>query len=236
MTPLSLAAPGRRSVMLRRGMVTVGEGAARARSSPQERSNEEWLRALQDPGPAGAAALGDLRAHLLAGLQGALARRGAGADACEDFAQEALVRIQAQIGGFRGESRFTTWALSIAVRVAFDELRRKRWKDVPFDAVTEDARAPIDLAAPGSGAPQERDLVRERVLSALRAVIDGALTDRQRQVLVAELAGMPHDEIARRIGTNRNALYKLSHDARRKIKAHLAAAGISEADVLWAFE
>jgi len=32
---------------------------------------------------------------------------------------------------------------------------------------------------------------------------------------------VPLDELARHWGSNRNALYKLLHDARRKLKAHL---------------
>jgi RNA polymerase sigma-70 factor (ECF subfamily) len=67
-------------------------------------------------------------------------------------------------------------------------------------------------------------------------VIDEELTEKQRAVLYAELRGMPHAEIAAQLGMKRNALYKLAHDARKRVKAALQAAGISEADVLWAFE
>jgi len=72
-----------------------------------------------------------------------LTARGADEDHCEDFAQEALLRVRERLGGFRGESRFTTWALSIATRIAFDDLRHKRWKDVSFDAMLEGARSPL---------------------------------------------------------------------------------------------
>lgn len=34
----------------------------------------------------------------------------------------------------------------------------------------------------------------------------------------------------------RNAVYKLSHDARKRVKAHLEASGLSKVDVLWVFE
>lgn len=59
------------------------------------------------------------------------------------------------------------------------------------------------------------------------------LTDRQRQALVAaEIEGMPLEEVARRMGTNRNALYKLLHDARRRLKRRMIAEGISPQDLL----
>ena len=39
------------------------------------------------------------------------------------------------------------------------------------------------------------------------------------------LKGVPIDVLAERLGCNRNALYKLLHDARRNLRAHLAEAG-----------
>jgi RNA polymerase sigma-70 factor (ECF subfamily) len=200
-----------------------------------QRDNAEWVRAIGDDGAEGEAARRDLREVLVAGLFGVLTARGTDTDLCEDFAQEALLRVRERLDGFRGESRFTTWALSIATRIAFDELRHRRWRDVSFDAMVDGARSPL-VFEPRVEATQEQTLVRERVLRALRDVIEGMLTDKQRAVLAAELEGMPHVEIARRLGMKQNALYKLSHDARKRVKAHLEALGISASDVLWVFE
>jgi RNA polymerase sigma factor (sigma-70 family) len=199
---------------------------------PPSRDNDEWVRAIADDGPAGEAARRDLRIVLVRGLRRILSSRGVAEDLSEDFAQEALVRICRQLAAFRGASRFTTWALSIAARIAFDELRHKRWKDVSFEALTADARRPLEFE-PRTDATQEKGLVRERVLSELRDVIENKLTDRQRAVLIAELNEMPHAEIAGALRMNRNALYKLSHDARKRVKLHLEAAGFSAVDVLW---
>lgn len=199
-----------------------------------ERSHADWVRLLRDEGPAGRAVQEELRVALLAGIRRVFSRRGASDDACEDFVQEALMKVRERLDDFRGESRLTSWALAIAIRIGFDEMRRKRWKDVSFEEVTRDANAPIALEA--SDAPADRALVRAQVLNALQRVIDGQLTHKQRTVLVAELQGMPHEEIARRLGMKRNALYKLSHDARRKVKAQLEASGVVAEDVTWAFQ
>jgi RNA polymerase sigma-70 factor (ECF subfamily) len=43
---------------------------------------------------------------------------------------------------------------------------------------------------------------------------------------------VPLDELARLWGSNRNALYKLLHDARRKLKSHLAARGFKVEEIL----
>jgi RNA polymerase sigma-70 factor (ECF subfamily) len=199
------------------------------------RDNAEWIRAIADDGAAGEPARRDLREVLVTGLKGVLRARGADDALCEDFAQEALLRVRERLGGFRGESRFTTWALSIATRIAFDELRHKRWRDVSFDAILEGAHSPL-VFEPRVEATQEQAVVRERVLRALADVIERKLTEKQRAVLAAELEGMPHVEIAQRLGMKQNALYKLSHDARKSVKAHLEALGISQTDVLWVFQ
>jgi len=199
------------------------------------RSNGAWVRALAEGGFAAEAAQRDLRIVLVGGLRRILSARNVSEDLCEDFAQEALLRISERLASFRGDSRFTTWALSIATRLAFDELRHKRWKDISFEVASADARAPL-VFEPRTDARQEKGLLRERVLSELRDAIENKLTDKQRSVLIAELNGMPQAEIASALGMNRNALYKLSHDARKRVKFHLEAVGISAVDVLWVFE
>ncbi|MDP9401140.1 MAG: hypothetical protein M3P39_09415 [Actinomycetota bacterium] len=40
---------------------------------------------------------------------------------------------------------------------------------------------------------------------------------------------VPIDVLAERLGTTRGALYKTLHDARRKLRAHLAGTGITSA-------
>ena len=50
------------------------------------------------------------------------------------------------------------------------------------------------------------------------------------------LAGMSTAEVARRMDTNRNALYKLMHDARQRLKQRMEAEGISLEEALAAFE
>jgi RNA polymerase sigma-70 factor (ECF subfamily) len=55
-------------------------------------------------------------------------------------------------------------------------------------------------------------------------------------MIAIALRGMPLEEVARRMGTNRNALYKLLHDARVRVKTRLDQEGISYADISDAFE
>jgi RNA polymerase sigma-70 factor (ECF subfamily) len=204
-----------------------------------KRTNEEWIAALSEPGPEYDDALSDLRALLVRGLGYALTSRSGIDDAIlEDFAQDALLKILAGLDSFRGESQFTTWAQKIAVRVAYTELRRHRWRDVSLDEMTDVSGTdfvPSMMADPAVG--PEQQAIQQTVLETMRRVIDEELTEKQRQALVGvRIQGMPLEEIAHRMGTNRNALYKLLHDARQRLKQGLMAQGLSPDEILAAFE
>lgn len=202
-----------------------------------ERTNQEWLAALQ--GPDRDEALADLRTLLVRGLTYALASWPNVDEATvEDFAQDALLKTLKGLDSFRGESRFTTWAQKIAVNVAFTELRRRRWRDISLDdlgASQDSDFIPDTLVDPSAG--PERQMLQRTLLDALREIIATELTDKQRQALVAvRIHGMPLEEVARQMGTNRNALYKLLHDARLRLKKRMLAKGLSPQDMLAAFE
>jgi RNA polymerase sigma-70 factor (ECF subfamily) len=190
---------------------------------------------LRGPNPDGA--LADLYELLVRRLGAALGGYRGGLEAnFGDFAQEALIKITGNLDSFRGESRFTTWAQKIAINVALTELKRRRWRDVSL----QDLFAQREAADRGPADTQltSEDLAfQNTVLGELRRIVDEELTDRQREAVVAVLLeGMPVSEVARRMGTNQNALYKLLHDARRKLKREMEAAGLSPQEVLAAFE
>ena len=204
-----------------------------------KRTNQEWLAALSEPGTEREAALADLRTFLIRGLGYAMADRPQVTEAdVEGFVQEALLKILESLDSFRGESRFTTWAQRIAVHEAFTELRRKRWDDVSLEEMLaryEGDFTPSVLTSPDPS-PEAR-VAQQRLLEMVERLIVEELTDRQQRAIIGVVfAGMPTEEVARRMGTNRNALYKLMHDARQRLKRRMEVEGISLEDALAAFE
>jgi RNA polymerase sigma-70 factor, ECF subfamily len=201
----------------------------------RERTNEQWLAELRGPNPD--EALADLYDLLVRGLRVGLENYGGGVHPnVGDFAQEALIKITGNLDSFRGESRFTTWAQKIAMNVALTELRRRRWRDVSLQDLFA-RREAADRGPADTQLTPEQLALQNMVLQELRRIIDEELTDKQREAVVAVLLeGMPISEVARRMGTNQNALYKLLHDARKKLKRQMEATGLSPQEVLSAFE
>ena len=203
-----------------------------------KRTNAEWLSDLK--GPNQDQAIEDLRKVLKRGLIYALASR-IDTDLetqVEDFVQDAILRILDKMDTFRGESQFTTWAQKVAVRVAFTELRRQRWKDISLeDLVPEDSGdfTPLVLSDP-SPDPEQR--ATQTLLSEMiETMLNEDLTERQRTAMLAILqGGMPIEEVARRMDTNRNALYKLLHDARKQMRNRLLEKGLTPEEVIEVFE
>ncbi|HNB35483.1 MAG TPA: sigma-70 family RNA polymerase sigma factor [Anaerolineales bacterium] len=207
------------------------------------RSNETWLTDLRSTGEQHDAALSDLRDVIQKGLPYALSRWLSSDDPLfpplvEEVTQETLLRVLDQLDTFEGRSLFTTWVHKIAIRIALTELRRKRWRDASLDELTEneDAPPPPGLLADPQASP-ETSAERKDMISRVRRILEEELTPKQHQALVLlGLQDVPMEEAAKRMKTNRNALYKLLHDARLRLKKRLALEELSPQDVLTAFE
>ncbi len=189
-----------------------------------------WMAALAGTGPPQEAALARLHAMLVRVARREAARRAprlqlAGPeldDLADQAAADALLAITRKLGQFQGESRFTTWAykfvmLEVSAKVGRHFWRRPwvRMEDGDWD------RLPASFGFDPAQEAEWRDL-----LAGLRRAVDEELTARQRRVFVAlALAGVPLDALVIELGSSRNAIYKTMFDARRKLRAALAANG-----------
>jgi RNA polymerase sigma-70 factor (ECF subfamily) len=191
-----------------------------------------WLDALRAGGADRDRAIGDLHELLLRAARHELSRRRAALsyvrgeeleDIATQAANDALMAVLSKLDDYRGASRFTTWAYKFALLEAGVRLRRRAWqgREVVLDAESWPA-----FADPRSSAQDE--LESAELLDALRLAIAESLTPHQRAVFVAlALNGVPIDVMAERLDTTRGALYKTLHDARRKLRSELAAAGLA---------
>ena len=143
-------------------------------------------------------------------------------DIAEQCADDAVINVLARVGDFRGLARFTTWAYKFAMFEVSSKVARHAWQRHPPSAedLSWDQLPDVRARAPGE------QTERHEQLAALARAIDDDLTPRQREVFVAvAINEVPIDVLALQLGSNRNALYKNLFDARRRLRAGLAAAG-----------
>lgn len=199
-----------------------------------------WLQALGGAGPQRDTAVTRLHEMLVRIARREVARRGrllaiTGPeldDLAYQAAADALLAITGKLGQFRGESRFTTWAYKFVVFEVSAKVGRHFWSrpSTPLDAEDWD-RLPGRFGFDPAQEAEWRDL-----LSALRRAVDQELTPRQRAVFVAiVLNDVPLDALVAELTSNRNAIYKMLFDARRKLRAALAADGYLDHDVRGAY-
>ena len=196
-----------------------------------DQASHDWVRDLGGDGPAHEAAVARLHDLLLKAARFEVARRRQalpqlGGYELDDLAQEAAadaaLSVLRRLDDFRGESRFTTWAYKFALLEAAVKVRRRAWqhRELPLEP---DSWSQFEHPAPTPAAQAER----KQLLQAIQEGI-ASLTPQQRQVLVAlALNGVPIDVLAERLDSNRNALYKSLHDARRNLRAYLETRGLT---------
>ena len=197
-----------------------------------DEESRAWLRELRDEGATKDEAVRRLHALLVRAARFEVARRRPTlphirGDELDDIANEAaddaLMSVLRRLDDFRGASRFTTWVYKFALLEAAVKLRKRAWqgREVPLETESWSL-----FASAGLGPDAEAE--QNELLGVLQQAIAEVLTPHQRRVLVAlALNGVPIDVLAERIGSTRGALYKTLHDARRKLRSHLDACGLS---------
>lgn len=213
------------------------------------RSNQEWLTDLTASGGSQEAAIADLRNILLRaalfyfsrnlGDFGGLSRSEV-LQRAEDCAQDALIAVMGHLQDFRGDSKFSTWAYKFAINIALMDSRRERWKGASLDELSESGKeAYLEwiLRDKSGGFTPEQSSMQLELRQVIQNVIEQHLTEKQRQVLLLMVFNeAPMDEVVLLLDSNRNAIYKLLHDARRKIKQELQSHGFEVGESLALFD
>src|SRR5262249_52648168 len=86
-------------------------------------------------------------------------------DLCRQAADDAVVAVTAKLNGYRGASRFTTWAYTFAIFEISSKLRRHAWRQGRIPTADDDAT--WDRLAAGAGTAQTK-VESAELLGALR--------------------------------------------------------------------
>lgn len=201
------------------------------------RTNQEWVSVLSNQDDQQEKALEELREMLLRAalytlvthlqdLQGLDERERVAL--AEDCAQEALQAVLFHLNEFRGESKFTTWAYKFGINIALTRARKERWKAISLDSLPKDGDALewVQWKENFQTTDSEMPALKREISTLVQEIILDKLTNRQRQALKwIAFDDVPMDIVVERLEVNRNAVYKMLHDARLKIKQHLALHG-----------
>jgi RNA polymerase sigma-70 factor, ECF subfamily len=213
------------------GAATVEDVETTTLPAPDLESRE-WLDALRATGPVRDEAVAKLHALLLRAARFEIARRRPALahlrgddldDIAHHAADDALMSVLRRLDDFRGLSRFTTWAYKFALLEAAVKLRKRAWqgREIPLEPESWSLFS-------DAGLPPDEEAEQGELMATLQAAIGEALTPHQRRVLVAlAVNGVPIDVLAERLNTNRGALYKTLHDARKKLRNHLDERGFA---------
>jgi RNA polymerase sigma-70 factor (ECF subfamily) len=212
-----------------------------------KRTNAEWLQALQEPGDVQQETIAELREYLLRAAFVYLRDRrpelsGVSSsvlyELAEDFAQNALIAIRDNLDNFRGDSKFTTWAYRFVINEAAGELRKRRYRNISLDDLMEQETAVFTtLLKTDTRLDPESETGRQELIKFLLHVIQNELNERQRiAILGIHFQGRSMQEVAELLETSPNTLYKILHDARKKIKAKLLARHYGAGDILGLFD
>ena len=231
MTPATVTVPSRVSSTTDPRAVEPQPGR------PLDEESRAWLRDLRSEGRTKDDAIARLHALLLRAARFESARRRPTLphlrgndldDIANQAADDALVSVLARLDDFRGASRFTTWVYKFALLETAVKLRKRSWqgREVPLEPETWSLFA-------SAGIEPDDEVEQSELVATVQKAIADVLTPHQRRVLVAlALNGIPIDVLAERLSTNRGALYKTLHDARRKLRRHLDEQGLSADAIL----
>jgi RNA polymerase sigma-70 factor (ECF subfamily) len=147
------------------------------------------------------------------------------ASEAEDVTQEVFVRAYQALDRFDGRSEPFTWIYRIAVNLALNHIRAKKTRSRTSSG--EDPRM-LEVVAEsrvGMSSDPSADGDRRRMADALYEGID-ALSDTLRTTLILVcIDGLSHEAAAEILGCPEGTIAWRVHEARRKLKAHMAAKG-----------
>jgi len=145
-------------------------------------------------------------------------------DLAWDVAQEAFVRVHANLGGFEGKSAFSTWLFRITTHLAIDSIRKERASQKEeLDEVHEAdlADAGDGILATSLGNDPRANVLRRELAGKIQEAL-ARLTEKHRTILVLrEVEGLSYEELAERLGIHKGTVMSRLFHARKNMQAAL---------------
>jgi len=150
----------------------------------------------------------------------------------EDVMQETFIRAYRALGGFDGRSEPYTWLYRIAINLSLNVLRARRAQRVTVHSHDLDSQHPrledgVGSARPGHGDPASpsADAARQELYRALARGIDELSETLRTTLVLVCIDGRSHEEAAAILGAPEGTIAWRIHEARRKLREHMAKLG-----------
>ena len=135
----------------------------------------------------------------------------------QDCLQEAMLRVFRAIGGFKGQSAFSTWVYRITMNTCLDELRKKKNRqNTSLDNLLDQGWSPSD----GENVPEKQAMLsetRRQISSAIQELPE----DMRAAVVLRDVHGFAYDEIANALDTNVGTIKSRISRGREKLREKL---------------
>ena len=132
----------------------------------------------------------------------------------QDCLQDAMLRVYRSIGGFKGQSSFSTWVYRITMNPCLEELRRRKTRSASsLDTMLEGGWSPTD----GENGPEKQAVASEQ-----RRVLNSAIADlpedMRSAIVLRDVQGFSYEEIAEMLEVNIGTIKSRISRGREKLR------------------
>jgi RNA polymerase sigma-70 factor (ECF subfamily) len=147
-----------------------------------------------------------------------------GVSEAEDLTQEVMIKVNAALPDFRGESQLSTWIYRVATNAALDRLRSPSYKQVSQDWSASDVAELDDRKALTTEKTPlvEPQIFRKEMNECVQRFIQKLPENYQVVLVLSEFEGFKDSEIARTLGISLNTTKIRLHRAKEKLKEELS--------------
>ncbi len=143
----------------------------------------------------------------------------------EDIVQDVFVRIVQNADSFKEESRFSTWAYTIARNLCIDHLRKRvhrRHASLDQEGGEPGEGTPLGERVPSPGATADRAAIGRQLQTHIRDAVEALPPDQREVFLLRQVGELAFKDIAEVVGVSENTVKSRMRYALERLQAALA--------------
>jgi len=141
----------------------------------------------------------------------------------DDIAQEVFLKVYTKAGSFKGESSFSTWLYRITVNACLDELRKRKYKTISYEAeIDQEEKLKLKDVLAGKEEDITEDLRKKELQDIIQKAMN-SLPEKDRIILtLKEIEGLSYNEISQIMKISLAKVKVWLFRARQKLRGKLS--------------